>query len=100
MKNIIDEDIVTKMKEICEKIEGNEKIFQIEPKILLKYLNLQDSIPFDLYLKNALYRILMKKKSNAFPFIKEKDKSYFYLVNELKNLKDKSPQIQKDIFKK
>ena len=87
--------------EVFQEIESSNKIFQIEPLILFKYLNIQESIPFELFIKNIFYRIASNNSFKQHIFLKPhfvSDNFNIYKeINEhikyseyLKNLKNKN----------
>jgi len=101
--NIDDARIKQMIKSIYDEIEMSDKIYQIEPLILFKYLNIQELIPFEIFVKNALYRIASNDSLKQYIFLKPNIISpNFNIIDEinehirrLTNLKNLKKNVQK-----
>lgn len=58
MESIIKKEIET----LCQKVENKKDFFPFKPKMLLSYVAIKDSIPFEIYFKNQFKRLI---KNNA-----------------------------------
>ena len=84
---------IEKLEDFCQNIEKDKNLSNIEPIISLKYINLQDSLPFDFYFKNFLYQILIRTPSIKRVFLKSKNISNtFNIIEELNCFMEKFPK--------
>ena len=111
----MEKDFNAKAQELYKKIENNDNIYNVDENIILKFINLRDSIPFNLYFQNSLERIekkvyyqtqfyLREKKINS-DFKISKEISNFYKISSqintkspLKNNKQNDKSINQEIF--
>ena len=99
MNNItcVDDTKIKQMiKNICDEIEMSDEIYQIEPLILFKYLNIQESIPFEIFVKNALYRIASNNSLKQYIFLKPNIiRQNFNIIDEINNHINYSDYLKK-----
>ena len=111
----MEKDFNAKAQELYKKIENNDNIYNVDENIILKFINLRDSIPFNLYFQNSLERIekkvyyqtqfyLREKKINS-DFKISKEINNFYKISSqintkspLKNNKQNDKSINQEIF--
>ena len=90
-------------QEICKifevlykQIENKEDYFKYQPKILLKYAQIIETIPFQIYFKNQFIRLLKKDSIKKHLFLKRVNSNYDNVFKSIIFSMEENEKVQKE----
>ena len=94
-----------KKYEICQRIqklydeEELKEPFKFKNNALLKYLTVQESLPYEIYFKNQLVRLIEKDSLKKHLFLKKGKKESDIIKSLMESIQNEKKQNHKNISK-